>query len=486
MLCIFLEDRAALLGISMLEPPRPAKPTENDMAVGSDKKCKSVKEYILELYPYVVWKLSNFLHDHDRIALRQPLTAELTPSFDHDGTRGQTRSVPTTYKEPWNMKNCERSLKNNLLYEAALTIWQYDALAGVWSDAQGEDVDLGLDSLTWQGLIACGGLWGNEAVKSSADDPADGRLIFPCFLPTAINSISTLKDLAKHGNFFRGLPVFAGRAVLWSLIVAFDEALEDFDKDPANPEFKNRIVKLYEASVTVTGRMRLDPSSSQVILDQMMFDDQLRVLNVASGAASCFEWIIQAGRLVEIDETLTSPTIVKKLEEYGVVFKGKVPDRSLAFAIMSVVGIADKDPGMAAVRFLESVNPAVFGDVSKVCRTFQVLKKLALKVEWYEACRMVMEFIGVAILSGDEAPDTFTFDYLTPKARRKIGFVDICVRKFAFMRYIIDEALDHAASGATNGKLTSEGVSAIKYKCATPLIFWENFSGEAVPQDRTK
>ena len=110
-------------------------------------------------------------------------------------------------------------------------------------------------------------------MKSSADDPADGRLIFPCFLPTAINSISTLKDLAKHGNFFRGLPVFAGRAVLWSLIVAFDEALEDFDKDPANPEFKNRIVKLYEASVTVTGRMRLDPSSSQVILDQMMFDD---------------------------------------------------------------------------------------------------------------------------------------------------------------------------------------------------------------------
>ena len=473
-----------MLGIPRVEPPKPTKPTKNDIIAGPNK-CTPVHSYIMDLHPNVVFRLSRFLHDHPEIALREPLAARRTPGFD-GGTSGPRRDVPTTFKEPWNMANCLKSIKTSQMYEAALTFWQFDSVTGVWRDARGHDVDLGVDAITWQSVMACDGLWSKEALKSSACDGGEGRFIFPATVLTAITSIEDIEELIKKEGFFRGLPVLAGQSLMWSLLIALGDTLDHLDEDPTSAELQNRIVKLYEASVTVTGRMRLDPSSSQMILDQMIFIDNLRILNVAVGAASCFEWILHVWKLLGgSDPNLTCQALLPRLTELGVQFKGKAVDRGLGYAIMAVVGVADKDPGMAAVRFVERISPGVLASETKLTRAWQVIKKICPGEDLHDACRMVMESIGVAILSGDEAADNFVIDFLTPKEGKKKGYVHTSVRKMGFKNYIIKDAESQAQSGATNGALTCEGVSNVRSKFSSPLAFWENFS-EEISQDRAK
>ena len=144
-----------MLGIGVLEPPRPTKPTNRDMIVNSST-CKSVKQYAGEVYKWVVWQLSNFLYDHPKIALREPLVTQRTPGF---ARRSGTPSVPTTYKEPWNMENCLTSLLTCGLYEGSLTIWQFEAVTEVFKVNGDEEVNLGVDAVAWPAVVACQGFW---------------------------------------------------------------------------------------------------------------------------------------------------------------------------------------------------------------------------------------------------------------------------------------------------------------------------------------
>ena len=79
----------------------------------------------------------------------------------------------------------------------------------------------------------------------------------------------------------------------------------------------NRIMRLYEASLTVTVRMRHDPSSAQLLLDQMSFVDILRVQNVACGATSFFEFALQVLQLPGVEAQISGPELVKNLPSMG-------------------------------------------------------------------------------------------------------------------------------------------------------------------------
>ena len=140
---------------------------------------------------------------------------------------------------------------------------------------------------------------------------------------------------------------------------------------------------------------------------------------------------------------------------------------------------------MAAVRFLERINPVVLSEYSKLMRICQIIKKICAPEELHDACRMVMECLGVSILSGDREADIFSVEYMAPKEKGKKGFVHACLRKMSFLRWVLGYAANQAASGATNGAVTGDGVMAIRYKFFFPGDFWCCFR-EEVAQERTK
>ena len=179
---------AGMLGIPVIEPTRPTKPLYHEIIGGG---AVPLHTYIVALKKNVVWRLSAYLYNHPSIALRKPLYTQRTPKFESP-THGQ-RVAPTTYKEPWNMENCLTSLRTNGFYESSMTEWQFDSSLEKW-----EDVDLGVDNVSWTQYEACDGLWSNAVLVSSAEDPDTlGRFIFPGFIPTAGKSTDVIQEMVN-------------------------------------------------------------------------------------------------------------------------------------------------------------------------------------------------------------------------------------------------------------------------------------------------
>jgi len=459
-------QHAGMLGLGKTPPTRPEMPSEKDIVSG---KAPNPCDWILDLFKSVYYHTSVKLFTSPGVMLRNPLCTQRTPEFTR--TDKNTNSA-TTFKEQWNMKNCLESLRQNGMYEATMTCWQFLPAVKEWNGN-----DLAIDAVSWRQLDACKGLWTKAALANSSEAGEFERFIFPGFVPTCIRSNDAIEELLKTDAFFRDLPACGGHAVLWSLIIALDEALTSGDDA--------RLMRLYEASTTITVRMRTGASATQVLLDQMSFVDNLRVQAAASGACSFYEFAVASLRLPMITGQESGPELLKKLEALGVHFHGQKVDRNVAYSILSIVGLATKGPGQAAVRFLERIDPSILNNSTKVLRTFQVIKKTCAPDEWQDVVVSVMEAIAVAVLCGDANADEYTCDFLVPKARRVAGFVQGQISRRMFCKWFMDEQVTTAARGASNA-LTTTGLISIKEMCFFPQQFWINFADLDMEKDKIR
>ena len=417
-----------------------------------------------ELWTSVYYRLSVFLFECNTTMLRAPLHMQKTPGFS-----AAEGLAATTFKEAWDMINCVKSLRSNSLYEASMTIWQFTPAAREWLGS-----DLAIDAVSWKQLDSCAGLWSNAAFDRSSEQSDQRRYIFPGHVPTCVRSMDVVDVLANSQGLFKDLPACGGHAVLWSLIAALDLAL-------SLPN-EARVLKLYEASVTVTVRMRVAPSPVQLQLDALSYIDVLRVQNLATGATSFFEFSLAVLRMPEINGQETGTEMVRKLDTLGITYKGVEVGKPGAYSILAIVGIADQSEGKEAVRFLERISSTVFSDPTKIQRTIQVLKKTCASDECKDAFVVVMESMGVALLSGDAVENDFSVEVLVPKDRSEAGFVKSCITKRKFHKWFLDEQLTNAASGASSA-LSTEGLMLIKAKCSSPRKFWSLFRDGEMTED---
>ena len=89
---------------------------------------------------------------------------------------------------------------------------------------------------------------------------------------------------------------------LWSLYGAFDAALE------ANKE--TLILRLFEASLSVSVRMRLAPSPMQLALDHLSFIDNIRIQNLGTAADSFYEFCVTLNTLPGFNREESGPKLV--------------------------------------------------------------------------------------------------------------------------------------------------------------------------------
>jgi hypothetical protein len=457
---------AGMLGLPQCEPNVPPRPSDKDIIAGT---APDLRDWIGHVWKSVSFRLSVYLFELVSVVLRSPLYAQQTPPFEAD--KGTASGGVTSFKEPWDMGNCVRSLRSNSMYESSMTIWQFLASSTTWNG-----IDLATDAISWKQFDACDGLWSQTALDSSSQHADQARFIFPGFVPTAVRSVDAMDDTVKSKGFFRDLPACGGQAVMWSLIYALHCALEAVDHV--------LILKLFEASVTVTVRMRLAPSLVQIQLDSLSFIDVLRVQNAAVGATSFFEFAWAVLRFDGFTGKESGPELVDKLRVLGVQFKGKPVDKNVAYTILALVGLATDGAGQAAVRYMERINSKVFSDPTKIQRTFQTVKKLCSPDEWKDSVVAIMESMGVALTTGDAFEEDFSGDFLVPRVRtsRQSGYVASIMTKRKFFKWFIDEQISAAASGASSA-LSTQGLVAIKNKCSSPRMFWWTFHDETLEED---
>ena len=261
--------KTTTLGIPETIPFRPAIPEEDEIMSGN---APTLKNWMPKLFRSVVSRLSVLLYDTPEIALRAPLYKQKCPDIR---AAAGARDLPTSFKEPWSMANCPNSLTSTGLYEAAGPIWQFDPCCEEWD---GQELLQG--DASWVQWKACLGHWSEVNFVNSSPVPEQRRFVFPGYIPTAVRSVDVVNATGVKNGFFQDLPVCGGHIMLFSLYGALDDALAaaaGASGEEARKQAVARVLRLYEASLSVTIRMRVAPSASQIVLDSKVIF-KLRVL----------------------------------------------------------------------------------------------------------------------------------------------------------------------------------------------------------------
>ena len=166
------------------------------------------------------------------------------------------------------MPNCLTSLSANNLYEGAMPVWQLDFLK---KDVN--ETNVMLRAPQWPHYQACKGAFSTSQLVHVAADSGKDRFLTELVIPAIVDSISFVEKLVERHATFKDLAVSGAHAMLWAFIGAVDEALA---ASGADTEKEMWLLKLYEASLMFTVRVRQQLSPLQITLDNLSSADVLR------------------------------------------------------------------------------------------------------------------------------------------------------------------------------------------------------------------
>ena len=280
------------------------------------------------------------------------------------------------------------------------------------------------DEPTWTQYGAASGAWTPDSlVRSSAKNERLRRFIFPGFVPSGVKSLVEAKQMLDSKSGLKDLPACGALSLLWSLIGAFDEALEMEKSQPVAADAL--IAKLYEASLTVTIRIRLAPEKDQLIIDNLSYAEVIRCTNMAEAAESFYVFTTRITQLSDFDMEATGPKCVTKLKALGIQWRGKSCNTALAYAILAIAPYTKNPKCVSATRRLESVCPAFFSDQTRLMRIAQQISKETSNFDEAEKTwATFMDWVRVSILTGAEGASTvgdFTVDNLAGNRNGKVA-----------------------------------------------------------------
>ena len=269
-----------------------------------------------------------------------------------------------------NNLNLLLSCKSTGMYEAGAPIWGINTKRKHYKGFTFEDP-------SWVQLSVAESFFSPDMLlQSNVNNEKFRRLILPGIIPVAAESMAVVEKNAKEapdGGGLRGWPACGGLVVIWALLARLDEALENNDE--------TMILKLYEASLTATVRVRIDPEQEQLILDSIQSAETLRVLNL-SGATDSFWTLVKDLACLEGFERASQGQPAsgggKQMQEFlhdkGIHWKGRACDRNVAFAVLSIAPYTKDEALHKAVKALENVIMKFSGDPTMLMRVCQTLK----------------------------------------------------------------------------------------------------------------
>ena len=136
---------------------------------------------------------------------------------------------------------------------------------------------------------------------------------------------------------------------------------------------KHQFVKLYEASLNVTIRLRVTEDTDQVVLDNLSFAEVIRASAIATTAESFFIFVKRIADLSKFDMDATGPVAVTTLHKLGIQWKGLSIEKSAAYRILAVAPFTTNSAACSADRMLSQACPCFTADPTKIARVAQVI-----------------------------------------------------------------------------------------------------------------
>ena len=261
--------------------------------------------------------LLKYVHANpDVVSMDKPKTVmDIPPLAISDAATGASLSA---FREVMNYENLQSSFRHTGQYEAAGTIWMLDPCGHSVSD---ESVTVGqIEAARWQ--------WSEDAFLQSSMDPDMRRFSFDVPLPARMpkTEMAQRKAPTSPGVVMSApVPMIAGKAHVLAWYSAVSDALQDADAN------HKRVVRLFEAALSVPIRLRLCPDDDACALASLQYAEAAGMHAAASGADSFWVFTERVARLSAMKhmtkENVSAPRMAAKLRSLGVTFKGKKLDR---------------------------------------------------------------------------------------------------------------------------------------------------------------
>ena len=237
------------------------------------------------------------------------------------------------FRERWNMANCLHALSTTQLYEAAGNVFWLDRL----------ETQFGSDTIpepevTWAQLDEGAALWTDAAFVSSNENEQYRRYIFPqhCLALTA--STSHVQSRADQGQCcFHRLCLGAGHGPLFSFYEALLNALEHGDDA--------KTLKLYEAGLTATIRLRLTTSFTQLVTDVHVWSESVKA-SFSSASSDLMATVKMISAMVPNLTTSRATSVEKfrqELTKLGFQYKGQPLNKASAMGFQSLLVLVQDD-----------------------------------------------------------------------------------------------------------------------------------------------
>jgi hypothetical protein len=216
----------------------------------------------------------------------------------------------SAFREVMQYDNLVTSFNRIGQYEVAGTVWMLDPI----DSASGEGVTVGQ-------LESAMALFSEHAFVRSSTTPSLRRYTFDVPLPAAVENKQIVQRLSNgQVAMAHALPILAGRAQVIAWYSAMAHSLTG--KDIA------RVMKLFEAALSVPIRLRLDPDADSRQLASLQFSEVASSTAAASGAYIFWNFAEKINSLGDFKTGLAQCASLPKLngilKKYGVSFKGKV------------------------------------------------------------------------------------------------------------------------------------------------------------------
>ena len=188
------------------------------------------------------------------IKLQGTLEAQEPLQIDDKSNVGQLHS----FKEHWRWENCKMSLERNGVYEAPGSLFWFSMRKPTWNGAE-----LPATDLTYGQLAAGRQVWSDSKFFRSSEDPEKRNYFIQGSTPSAVSSLADIP--AEKAVGFVSLPCLGARGMIAGWYSTVDDALRDREK--------RKILKLYEAALSMPMRLRLGPSRVYVSMDSISYSE---------------------------------------------------------------------------------------------------------------------------------------------------------------------------------------------------------------------
>ena len=340
----------------------------------------------------------------------------------------------TSFRESFKYNNAKTALNLLAMYEGAGNLFWFDAKApNVW-----KATSLGGSAVSLAQLIAARTLFTRDQLIASCPENEDLRfLAFPIFLPSAVGDLNEVKKQGANSVELTEIPLFAGHATVMGWYDNMAAALSATKRD------HDYIRHLYQASLAVPIRLRLDPSVQAVQLDTLAYSEMLR----QSGTAcidSFWEFVSKVATLDHMRDVLedkrkTIKDVTAAAERLKLRFKGKALSTAMAQGLKALHPYARDESCIHAYRLLETVSSCM-NDLTKLWKLAQVTSTQFANLGPKEAVgsfARVLTHLRVDLSSNAVSPSSVNADWLTAYKQPKVpGYAHYVFKQVSLVDYM--------------------------------------------------